>query len=189
MTNILHSKEFIRLHFYNIHEAGRSAAALEQERWLSLKLSIENSSSSIHHLCIRHPTFKNPVFLVSPYSCGAMCLAKSFWLALLFPVGERENHQINMFFFDFCLHSLHPSGRVSHLQLYMIMALMAALLMRLRCFLLRRGEAGRNGAWRAAGEMGATVERAERNHEKVEDTVNTKVNTKQTWKVEMKWFS
>lgn len=42
----------------------------------------------------------------------------------------------------------------------MIMALMAALLMRLRCFLLRRGEAGRNGARRAEGEMGATVERA-----------------------------
>lgn len=44
----------------------------------------------------------------------------------------------------------------------MIMALMADLLMRLRCFLLRRGEAGRNGARRAAGDKGATVERAER---------------------------
>lgn len=42
----------------------------------------------------------------------------------------------------------------------MIMALIAALLMRLRCFLLRRGEAGRNGALRAEGKMGATVERA-----------------------------
>lgn len=60
----------------------------------------------------------------------------------------------------------------------MIMALMAALLMRLRCFLLRRVEAGRNGARRAEGEMGATVERAKRNKDKEEDRLNTKVNTK-----------
>lgn len=59
----------------------------------------------------------------------------------------------------------------------MIMALMAALLMRLRCFLLRRGEAGRNGARRAEGEMGAAVERAERIQKK--DTVNSNFNTKQ----------
>lgn len=44
----------------------------------------------------------------------------------------------------------------------MIIALMAALLMRLRFFLLRRGEAGRNGALRAEGEMGAAVEEAGR---------------------------
>lgn len=38
-------------------------------------------------------------------------------------------------------------GKLCHLlQLYMIMALRAALLMRLRCFLRRRGEAGLNGA-------------------------------------------
>lgn len=37
--------------------------------------------------------------------------------------------------------------KLNHLlQLYMIMALMAALLMRLRCFLLRRDDAGRSGA-------------------------------------------
>lgn len=42
----------------------------------------------------------------------------------------------------------------------MIITLMAALLMRLRCFLLRRGEAGRNGALRAEGEIGAAVEEA-----------------------------
>lgn len=60
--------------------------------------------------------------------------------------------------------SLYPSS--SHLQLYMIMALMAALLMRLRCFLLRRGEAGRNGTRRADAEVGATVERAGGNREK-----------------------
>lgn len=34
VTNILPFKEFIRLHFYYIHEAGRSAAALERWRWL-----------------------------------------------------------------------------------------------------------------------------------------------------------
>lgn len=44
----------------------------------------------------------------------------------------------------------------------MIITLMAALLMRLRCFLLRRGEAGRNGALRAEGEIGAAVEEAGR---------------------------
>lgn len=48
------------------------------------------------------------------------------------------------------------------LQVYMIIALIAALLMRLRCFLLRRGEAGRNWDLRAEGEMGATVEYAGR---------------------------
>ncbi len=58
------------------------------------------------------------------------------------------------------------------------MALMAALLMRLRCFLLRRGDAGRNGARRAEGEMGAAVERAERNQEEAEETVNAKVKNK-----------
>lgn len=54
----------------------------------------------------------------------------------------------------------------SHLQLYMIIALMAALLMRLRCFLLRRGDAGRKGAWGPEGEIGATVEMSGRNREK-----------------------
>lgn len=49
----------------------------------------------------------------------------------------------------------------SDLQLYMIMALIASLLMRLRCFLRRRGEAGRNGERRDDG-LGATVGRAER---------------------------
>lgn len=39
----------------------------------------------------------------------------------------------------------------------MIIALIAALLMRLRCFLLRRGEAGRKGAGRADANMGAAV--------------------------------
>lgn len=56
----------------------------------------------------------------------------------------------------------------------MIMARMAALLMRLRCFLLRRGEAGWIGALRDKGEMGATVERAGRDKKTVEDTVNPK---------------
>lgn len=42
----------------------------------------------------------------------------------------------------------------------MSIALMAALLMRLRCFLLRRGKAGRNGDWWTESDMGATVERA-----------------------------
>lgn len=57
-------------------------------------------------------------------------------------------------------------------NLYMIMALMAALLMRLRCFLLRRGEAGRKGAFRADGKIGATVEGTKKIQEKVESTVN-----------------
>lgn len=52
------------------------------------------------------------------------------------------------------------------------MALMAALLMRLRCFLLRRGEAGRKGAFLADGKIGATVERTKKIQEKVESTVN-----------------
>lgn len=47
------------------------------------------------------------------------------------------------------------------LQFYMIMALIASLLMRLRCFLRRRGEAGRNGERRDDG-LGAVVGRAER---------------------------
>lgn len=46
------------------------------------------------------------------------------------------------------------------------MALMVALLMRLRCFLLRRGEAGCNGALRAEGKTGATVEGAGRHKKK-----------------------
>lgn len=43
----------------------------------------------------------------------------------------------------------------------MIIALIAALLIRLRCFLLlRRADAGRNGTRRAAVDMGATVDSA-----------------------------
>lgn len=53
---------------------------------------------------------------------------------------------------------LKSSGQC--LQLYMIIALIAALLMRLRCFLRRRGEAGRNGARRAEGDIGDAVEKA-----------------------------
>lgn len=49
----------------------------------------------------------------------------------------------------------------SDLALYMIMALIASLLMRLRCFLRRRGDAGRNGE-RRDDSLGATVGRPEK---------------------------
>lgn len=60
------------------------------------------------------------------------------------------------------MHLAEALGKLyNSLQLYMIMALMAALLMRLRCFLLRRrGEAGLNGVWRADDKTADGVERA-----------------------------
>lgn len=53
----------------------------------------------------------------------------------------------------------------------MIMALIASLLMRLRCFLRRRGEAGRNGERRDDG-LGAAVGRAERHIQCQLDDIN-----------------
>lgn len=89
VTDILHSKEFIRLHFYYIHEAGRPAAALEQERWLSLKLS--------HHLCwflsIRSQSQSSHIqeAHVSCLSLFLWCNVSGFWLALPFPAALHDH--------------------------------------------------------------------------------------------------
>lgn len=71
VTRILPSKEFIRLHFSYIREAG-CCEALEQER-CSVETAVASFASA-------EPTSKNPTFLLPPYSFGVTCLAKSFGL-------------------------------------------------------------------------------------------------------------
>lgn len=172
VTHILPCKEFIRLHFCYIREAGCCVVTLQL---------FGGNSSSVLHLCWSHIEESH----VSPLSVFLWCnmSGQKLWVTLTISCSGKRKTKIcscSVFLnrdkyiylsYNFRLDlrplsppSLYPSP--SHLQLYMIMALMAALLMRLRCFLLRRGKAGRNGTRRTEAEVGATVERAGRNREK-----------------------
>lgn len=84
---------------------------------------------------------------------------RATFTASRFPVGDGQTSQAASDTLIEHFECLFPASR--DLQFYMIMALMASLLMRLRCFLRRRGEAGRNGERRDDG-LGAAVGTAER---------------------------